>query len=74
VCDENHFKKLNVTNPMLFVNFKWNYFHIYVHSHYQKKINNNELHIIPLEEYAECISSLGEYGQPCTPWLSFVDL
>jgi hypothetical protein len=22
VCDENHFKKLNVTNPMLFVNFK----------------------------------------------------
>jgi hypothetical protein len=32
----NLIKKLNVTNPLLFVEFKLNYFHIYVHSHYQK--------------------------------------
>jgi hypothetical protein len=36
VCDENHFKKIN-TNPLLIVQLKLNYFHIYVHSHYQKE-------------------------------------
>jgi hypothetical protein len=28
---------------------------------------NNELHIVPFwKEYVECISYLGECGQPCT--------
>jgi hypothetical protein len=33
----NLIKKLIVTNPFLFVEFKLNYIHIYVDSHYQKE-------------------------------------
>jgi hypothetical protein len=32
-----------------------------------KRIINKELHIIPLKEYAECISYLGECVQPKHP-------
>jgi hypothetical protein len=39
-------KEIN-TNPLLFVYIRLNYFPIYVHSHYQKRIINKELHIVP---------------------------
>jgi hypothetical protein len=34
--DVNHFKKIK-TNPLLFVDFKLIYLHIYVHSNYQRE-------------------------------------
>jgi hypothetical protein len=35
VCDENHFKK-DKYQPIAVCEVKFNYLHIYVHSHYQK--------------------------------------
>jgi hypothetical protein len=37
VCDENHFKTMKY-QPHAVCVIKLNYFHIYVHSHYQKNI------------------------------------
>jgi hypothetical protein len=45
-CVENHFLK-DKEQPIFVVEFKLNYSHKYVHSHYQKEINNKELHIVP---------------------------
>jgi hypothetical protein len=53
--------------PTTICEVKLNYLPIYVHSHYQKEYLIKSCILFLLEEYAECISYLGECAQPIHP-------
>jgi hypothetical protein len=53
--------------PTTVCEFKLNYSLIYVHSHHQKEYLNKDCKLFLLEEYAKCISYLGECVQLIHP-------
>jgi hypothetical protein len=57
-------------SPTTVCEIKLNYLHMYVHSHRQKEYWIKNCKLFFLEEYAKCISYLGECVQQIHPWLS----
>jgi hypothetical protein len=53
--------------PTTVCEFKLNYLQIYVHGHHQKEYLIKSCILFLLEEYAKCISYLGEFVQLMHP-------